>query len=274
MMFRTSSLVNFVESWQLWAVPALFSYRRLSSNSVAKVALMAPFQGLIFNHMAKMARTLLLPDMLVEPDSPGAGPFPGRSQRAHPGSRVSRVSARCPAIQNCQHREPNNGDVTLPFTPHRCESSPRPCFISFSSKARVSRLWSPPAPSSKPPSNRRSAKHLDPYRWPGSRGGQRLWRPPRSLAGVTWALQLARLGCVTVPCYCWFPSSKAVGIGQWLGVAWVDLGLELGAWKAGSWWCTLSSLSHLRGGVFFLVSRQDDETLRAPRPSPGTVWPR
>lgn len=78
-----------------------------------------------FQPHGKDGPNVLLPDTLGEPDSQRArapGPFfsgrSGRSQRVHPGSRVSRVSTRCRAIQNGQNREPRQQQQ------RRCHPSP------------------------------------------------------------------------------------------------------------------------------------------------------
>lgn len=163
-------------SWTGLFCPLFFlpCYDTDAVQRAAKVALMTLFRSVqvsIFNHMAKMAQTCLLPDTLGEPDSQrvrAPGPFffsarSGRSQQVHPGSRVSRVSTRCRAIQNCQNREPRQQRRRHPSpfsaAPVRGQRATM-IHLSFELGARVSRLWSPPPPPS--PINKswaRSAEH-------------------------------------------------------------------------------------------------------------------
>lgn len=110
-------------------------------------------------------------------------------------------------------------------------------------------LWSPPPPSpinkSWPgPRNIRTT-----HRWPGSRGGQRLWRPPVTTVSSPchFGLQLARLGCVTVPCYLLVRLAPThAGGGRWTVVG-KGLGSRLGELGV------LTFASARRGIVPFLV---------------------
>lgn len=161
------------------SIPLFFPcYDTDAVEPAAKVALMTLFRSVqvpIFNHMAKMAQTCLLPDTLGEPDSQRArapGPLfsgrSGRSQRVHPGSRVSRVSTRCRRVRfriaRIASLDNNNVDVTVPFSaaPVRGQRATM-IHLSLEPRARVSRLWSPPPPSPSPinMSWPRSAKHPD-----------------------------------------------------------------------------------------------------------------
>lgn len=246
----------------------------------AKVALMTLFRSIqgFSTTWQRWPKRACCPTRWVSPDSQRArapGPFffsgrSGRSQRVHPGSRVARVSTRCRAIQNCQNREPRQQRRRHPSpfsaAPVRGQRATM-IHLSFELGARVSlvcgrrrRRRRPSTKAGRGPRNIRAT-----HRWPGSRGGQRLWRPPVTTVSSRchFGLQLARLGCVTVPCY--LLTHTHAGGGRWTVVG-KGLGSRLGELGV------LTFASARRG--YCPVSRQDDETLRAPWPAHGTVWPR
>lgn len=128
-------------SWTGLLCPLFFlpCYDTDAVQRAAKVALVTLFRSVqvsIFNHMAKMVQTCLLPDTLGEPDSQRArapGPFfflgdlgdPNESipvlesQESQPVAVRFRI-ARIASLDN-------NVDVTPPpFPPHPYEGSARP----------------------------------------------------------------------------------------------------------------------------------------------------
>lgn len=238
-----------------------------------------------FQPHGKDGPNVLLPDTLGEPDSQRArapGPFFFWEIWEIPTSPSRFSSLKSLNPLPCDSEWPESRASTTTTT----SMSPLPLFRRTRTRAApgcdhdssslvnpeleslVCGLWSPPPPSpinkSWPgPRNIRTT-----HRWPGSRGGQRLWRPPVTTVSSPchFGLQLARLGCVTVPCYLLVRLAPThAGGGRWTVVG-KGLGSRLGELGV------LTFASARRGIVPFLVKTM--RPLRAPPPALGTVWPR